>query len=186
MRPYHKIQTIFKRDLSKPCKPIIEGQWSIPEFEYLANNQWIYTEKVDGANTRVILQDGTLSYKGKNDTDDSNLPPGFNEVLDDMFLPRLNQLRKMFGKGVCLYGEGYGAGIHKGGKYRKDQGLVLLDVTIDGWILERKNVEDIATKLGIEITPIIGMGTLHEAIYKARYGMVNGIGTIIGKLYGRQ
>jgi hypothetical protein len=48
MSEYHKIQTIYKRYLTNPKKPLIVGQWSEPEFEYLAGNRWQFTEKVDG------------------------------------------------------------------------------------------------------------------------------------------
>lgn len=47
MNEYHKIQTLFKRDMTTKKKSLIEGQWTLPEFEYLANNRWIFTEKVD-------------------------------------------------------------------------------------------------------------------------------------------
>lgn len=35
MNTYHKIQTVFKRNLDLPKKPIIIGDWTLPEFEYL-------------------------------------------------------------------------------------------------------------------------------------------------------
>ena len=50
MNEYHKIQTVFKRDIQSKGKTLIEGQWTLPEFEYLASNIWAFTEKVDGTN----------------------------------------------------------------------------------------------------------------------------------------
>lgn len=50
MREYHKIDTLYKRDMDSPRKPLIIGDWSQPVFGYLADNQWEFTEKVDGTN----------------------------------------------------------------------------------------------------------------------------------------
>ena len=55
MKEYHKIQTIFKRDPENKFKTLIYGEFSLPEFEYLKNNTWIFTEKVDGTNIRKCL-----------------------------------------------------------------------------------------------------------------------------------
>jgi hypothetical protein len=57
MKEYHKIQTIFKRDMTNKAKSLFEGRWTMPEFEYLANNTWVFTEKVDGTNIRVIFKE---------------------------------------------------------------------------------------------------------------------------------
>lgn len=56
MTEYHKIQTLFKRDMESKHKTLLEGQWTLPEFEYLAGNVWTFTEKVDGTNIRVIFR----------------------------------------------------------------------------------------------------------------------------------
>lgn len=44
MTQYHKIQTIYKRDMANG-KRLLEGEWSLPEFRYLAPLQWIGDEK---------------------------------------------------------------------------------------------------------------------------------------------
>ncbi|MBU1082564.1 MAG: hypothetical protein KKB59_18905, partial [Spirochaetes bacterium] len=48
MQKYHKIQTVFKRDPETKFKTLLIGDFALPEFEYLKNNLWVYTEKVDG------------------------------------------------------------------------------------------------------------------------------------------
>ena len=53
MKEYHKIQTVFKRDPSTNHKTLLMDDYSLPEFEYLKNNHWIFTEKIDGTNIRV-------------------------------------------------------------------------------------------------------------------------------------
>ena len=71
MNQYHKIQTIFKRELDGNRR-IIEGNYSMPEFEYLKDNQWIFTEKVDGTNIRVMWNGKDVIFGGK--TDDAQIP----------------------------------------------------------------------------------------------------------------
>lgn len=39
MREYPKIQTVFKRDPTTNMKTLLDGDWSLPEFGYLANNE---------------------------------------------------------------------------------------------------------------------------------------------------
>ena len=51
---YTKIPNIFKREeFGKNL--LIEGEFSSDELEFLADNLWVWTEKVDGTNIRVIM-----------------------------------------------------------------------------------------------------------------------------------
>lgn len=170
METYHKIQTIFKRDMQNNGKSLLIGQWTTPEFEYLASNKWVYTEKVDGTNIRVMFDGEGVSFGGK--SDNTQIPSKLVQRLRERF-PDGNLLKGVFGCGdVCLYGEGYGAGIQKGGgSYRGDQDFVLFDVKVGGWWLRREDVEDIATKLSLDIVPIRGRGTLHQCIERVRNGI---------------
>ncbi|MCP4215045.1 MAG: RNA ligase family protein, partial [bacterium] len=65
MKQYHKIQTVFKRDPENRHKTLLEGEFSIPEFEYLQDNDWIFTEKVDGTNIRVMFDGEKITFGGK-------------------------------------------------------------------------------------------------------------------------
>ena len=169
MKEYHKIQTMFKRDMENK-KKLLEGQWSLPEFEYLANNQWEFTEKVDGTNIRVMLQNGAVTFGGK--TDNASIPAPLVARLQERFLPQTDKMNELFGEGVCLYGEGYGPKIQKGGgNYRKDHDFVLFDVRVGDWWLQRNDVVEIATALGLDVVPVIGTGTLFDAIIWVRNGM---------------
>lgn len=47
---YQKINTLYKRDMTKPKKPIILGEYSESEFEVLKDLKWEATEKIDGTN----------------------------------------------------------------------------------------------------------------------------------------
>lgn len=170
MKEYHKIQTLFKRDLASKHKKLLEGEWTLPEFEYLVNNQWVFTEKVDGTNIRVLFQNGAISFAGR--TDAAQIPEPLATRLNERFLPLVERFQDMFGGDVCLYGEGYGAKIQKVGKlYREDQDFVLFDVRVGEWWLQREDVVDVAGKLALEVVPIIGEGTLYEAIEWAKRGI---------------
>lgn len=173
MNEYHKIQTVFKRDESTKFKHLIEGEYSLPEFAYLAENQWVFTEKVDGTNIRVMIdkgQPGWVSFGGK--TDAAQIPAFLVEYLRSTFDPIKEALTTQFPEGACLYGEGYGARIQKGGgNYSPTAKFVLFDVKVGDWWLQREAVENIAIQFGLEIVPIIGAGTLAQMVEMARAGI---------------
>lgn len=174
MSEYHKIQSIFKRDMANG-KKLIVGDWSLPEFEYLAENTWTFTEKVDGTNIRVMFADGSVTFGGR--TDNASIPAPLVARLNERFLPWASAITDIFPEGqAVLYGEGYGPKIQKGGLYRKDQDFVLFDVRIGKWWLQRKDVEDVAKKLGLDVVPIIGAGTLYNAVNQAMRGITSAWG----------
>ena len=168
MSEYHKINSIFKRD--RTTNRLIEGDWSTPEFEYLSNSIWTWSEKVDGTNIRVIFTGNSIAFGGR--TDAAQIPAQLFGRLNERFLPKISVLSEIFPDGGILYGEGYGAKIQKGGgNYRQDQDFVLFDVRCGRWWLQRGDVEDIAAKLGLDVVPVIGSGTLKEAVELARAGI---------------
>lgn len=183
MREYHKIQTIFKRNEAN--HKIIEGDYSMPEFEYLKDNQWVFTEKVDGTNVRVMWDGKSVVFGGK--TDDAQMPVFLLYKLQELFegTAKKQLFKEKFGEegGVCLYGEGYGAKIQKGGGNYISDGVsfVLFDVKIGDWWLKREDIEDIANYFGIKIVPIIGEGTLSEAVEKTRQGFNSQWGDFIAE-----
>lgn len=169
MKQYHKIQTVFLRDPSTKFKTLLEGEFALPEFLYLARNEWVFTEKVDGTNIRVMFDGSQITFGGK--TDNAQIPAFLVARLQDIFLPQLEIFKERFTDGVCLYGEGYGAKIQKGGgNYRQDQDFVLFDVKIGDWWLERSSVEEIANTLKLDIVPITGTGTLYDMVEMTRRG----------------
>lgn len=184
MNEYHKINTCFKRDMEK-TKKIILGEWSDPVFEYLKDNQWDWSEKVDGTNIRVYFDGENVTYGGR--TDNAQIPNGVINRLNDLFysVPQKNKLKQLFPQGgVCFYGEGYGSKIQKGGElYREEQDFVLFDINIGGLYLERSNVEGIATTIGLDIVPIIRQGTLLEAIESTQIGFQSTWGDFLAEGY---
>lgn len=168
MNPYHKIQTVFKRDPVTRYKTFLD-EYTLPEFEYLRNNNWIFTEKVDGTNIRVMsLPDGKVEFSGR--TDNAQIPAKLITRLQELFPPN-GKLHKQFPDGACLYGEGYGAGIQKGGgNYSVTQEFVLFDVKIGHYWLERDNVLEIADMLEIHWVPLVENGSLADAVRFVRDG----------------
>lgn len=168
MIEYPKIETLYDRD---EHFRVIVGKWRLPEFEYLANDQWVWSEKVDGTNTRVIWDGRRVMFAGK--TDDAQVPASLLRQLRELFTEE--GLSAVFSGPACLYGEGYGAKIQKGGgNYKRDGAdFALIDVLIDRWWLERESLEDIASKLHIIPVPIIGRGTLQEATEVVRKGIAS-------------
>jgi hypothetical protein len=174
---YHKIQTVYLRDPATKFKTLLMDEYALPAFEYLARNKWLFTEKVDGTNIRVMLpgynEDAKaygVTFGGK--TDAAMIPATLVARLEARFHTdeQRAKLAEMFPTGACLYGEGYGAKIQGGGSYRPDQDFVLFDVKVGDWWLERHNVEDVAGKLGLDVVPSLGTGTLPEMVALAQEG----------------
>ena len=177
MNEYHKIQTVYKRD--EKTKRIIEDDYSMPEFEYLKDCPWVFTEKVDGTNIRVMWNSDLkgVAFGGK--TDQASIPVFLLYKLQELFEGTVKRqiFEAVFPKEdkpleVCLYGEGYGFKIQAAGKSYIPDGhdFVLFDVKIGDTWLERENVVDIGEKFGIKVVPIIGEGTLDEAIKMTQDG----------------
>lgn len=161
---YQKIQNIYKRD--PQTKEIIEKEFTSKELDYLKDNLWEGTEKVDGTNIRVIWDGFRVSFGGR--TDKAEIPTPLATKLNQMFSgSEIEQLfEQKFGeKNVILFGEGFGPKIQKsGGTYRKENDFILFDVMINDKYLSRDNIEDVAAYFGIQCVPVVFKGTLQEAV----------------------
>lgn len=168
MKEYHKIQTVYLRDPATRHKTLLEGQFAKPEFDYLKNDIWVFTEKVDGTNIRVKWDGEQVFFAGK--TDRADTPEFLLDKFSELFYSEIFQANKL--PPLCLYGEGYGAKIQKGGGNYIPDGVsfILFDVNVDGIWLEHDNVEDIAEKLMIKVVPIVGEGTLLEGVAMVKGG----------------
>lgn len=179
MKKYHKIDTVYHRDPDNHFKTLLEGTWSRNEFRILKDIEWVWTEKIDGINIRVMWNGKSIRYGGK--TDNSQIPTKLLISLQDLFTKE--KIKKVFPlqydidenlekMDICLYGEGYGAGIQKVGRnYLPDSiNFILFDIKIENWWLKREDVEDLAKKLNIKIVPIVGYGTLQQAIEYCKKG----------------
>jgi len=174
MHEYPKINTMYKREMDRKEKDLLIGKWAQPEFEYLKDNQWEWTEKIDGTNIRVNFDGSEVLFGGR--TAKADLPVHLLEKLKELFPKELmgsafEPKDSSIPMNVTLYGEGYGAKIQKGGNYLgKEVGFILFDIRIGEWWLKRTDNEVFAEKLGIPIVPVIGYGTLQQAVDYVRNG----------------
>lgn len=179
MREYHKIHSIFKRD--HETNKFIMGQYSLPEIEYLANNEWRFDEKIDGTNIRVMFNGESVEFGGR--TNNAQIPANLYKKLTELF--PLDKLKEVFPlkedgtlPNVCLYGEGFGAKIQKGGGNYIPDGVsfILFDVLINDFYLLPEDVVDVANKLGIQSVPTVGFGTLLTGIEVVMNGLKSHFG----------
>lgn len=164
MKEYHKIETLFERDMLGN-KKLIEGKFRNEAVEYLKDNEWTFTEKVDGTNVRVHWDGHKVLFAGR--TDAAQMPTPLVYALNDLFLGIKNEeiFEQKFGaQEVTLYGEGYGGKIQSGSAYRPEQGFILFDIAVGEMWLKREDVEEIARAFNLDVVPIILTGTIQEAV----------------------
>ena len=163
---YHKIETLYERD-EKTFKVRV-GELKNRTYSLLKT--WHWTEKIDGTNIRVMwdVATGKVTFGGR--SDNAQIHADLIRYLYEN-LP-VENLRAVFPEvSVVLYGEGYGAGIQKGGLYSDQKKFILFDVLVDGeWWLNWENVCDVAAKLHLDTVPYLGEMSLEEATEKVRAG----------------
>lgn len=165
--PYHKISGPLKRATEGPDKnQVIPGNWSEDYFEALQDAQWTWTEKIDGTNIRVYWDGYRIRFGGR--TEKAVIPPKLLDHLNEEFREELLE-QKFAGQPTTLYGEGFGAGIQKGGgSYIPDGvGFILFDVHIHDHWLSPLNVSQVGESLGVDT--VYGYGpppvfTLNQAM----------------------
>lgn len=161
---YTKIPNIFKREEFGKYR-LIEGEYATAELEYLANIPWVWTEKVDGINIRIIWDGHAVSFGGR--TDKVQIPKNLMNRLNELFggTNKEEIFEQNFGETpIILFGEGFGEKIQKGGGLYGPVDFILFDVFCDGMYLKRESIEDIANVFNIKTVPIVNVGTLPEAV----------------------
>lgn len=166
MIEYVKIETPFNR-VEDGTKKLIEGDFRNETVEFLKDNEWLWSEKVDGTNISVEWDGHRVSFHGR--TERAQIPAHLVNKLNEMFGGETNEqlFEQIFGETpMILYGEGYGAKIQNGGTYRSDVSFILFDVyQPDSRIwLKQEAVWDIASKFGIDMVPFVLSGTIDEAV----------------------
>ena len=164
MRTYEKIDTVFNRDTTG-TKQLMLNSWRDPVVEYLRNNLWLFTEKVDGTNIRIHWDGHQVEFGGR--TDRAQIPDFLLEKLRSMFgTAEAEELfEQTWGeKEVFLFGEGYGPKIQCGGDYRADVSFILFDVLVGDNYQEREWVEKTAEMFGIDVVPVVLTGTIQDGI----------------------
>jgi hypothetical protein len=172
MSEYHKIDTLFERD-----ERFIVDPEKLKHPVISTISVWDVTEKIDGTNVRVMMDgEGNVTFGGR--TDRAQMPVDLMQYLTRTFTPEKMktafQIEDQPLSSVVLYGEGYGAGIQKGGYYRADKAFRLFDVLVGGkWWLDWANTCDVASKLGIATVPYLGRWTLPEIVNGVRNGVTS-------------
>ncbi len=174
---YHKIETLFDRDE----KFVVTDKLRNPI--YGAFKTWHVTEKVDGTNIRVTLnEDGTVVFGGR--SDNAQIHADLYKYLSETFtvdkMKAAMWIPDAEGKiqpvKAVLYGEGYGAGIQSGGVYRASKSFRLFDVLVsDKFWLDWPNVEDVAQKLGIKTVPFLGFWTMEQIVSNVKEGVPSNV-----------
>lgn len=160
MKPYPKIETLYERDADFSITDVLKR----PVLASIS--EWLVTEKIDGMNIRVDVRPNEhgdcVRFAGR--SDNAEIPTDLMEYLERTFtLEQLVDLRRSGddGMAITLYGEGYGAGIQKGGSYSNDKRFILFDVLLgDEWWMTDEVVSEFAARLGIARVPILGTYTL--------------------------
>ena len=160
---YHKIDGLFKRD--EQTKKLVEGEFRNPAIEFLKDNIWEFTEKIDGTNIRIIWDGHKVEFRGR--TDKAQIPSELLNRLLELFGGDANEqiFEQNFGeREIMLIGEGYGAKIQNGGNYRQDQDFILFDVVINNNYQSRETVNEVAKMFNLDVVPIVLEGTIQEGI----------------------
>jgi len=160
---YHKIETLFNRDDKFKVIPT-----ELRNESYGLIKKWQFTEKIDGANIRLMWDGASVKIGGR--TDNASIPTPLLEHLNSLI--KVEAFKEKFGDTkAIIYGEGYGGKIQSGGYYSKEQKFIVFDVLIDGkWWLNWENTVDVAKYFGFPTVPFLGEMTLEEGIEIAKSG----------------
>lgn len=172
MKEYHKIEGLYQRDMTG-SKCLMEGRFRSETVKFLKDIKWVWTEKIDGTNIRIHWDGHRVEFGGR--TDRAQIPVELANYLNATFgTPEAEEMfEQKFGEtDVVLFGEGYGRKIQKvGSLYRPDDvSFILFDVSAGDVWLRRDSVEDIARSFNIDIVPIVGTGTIDQAVEYVKHG----------------
>jgi len=161
---YPSIKGPFKRD--EATHKIVRNLWSMPEFEYLSECEWRFTEKVDGTNVRFSAH----AIMGR--TDKAELHKDLVAHMESLPKPP---------EGITIYGEGHGPGIQKGGgRYRDDKGFIAFDASYreaggePRWLGDDE-MRMLCAGLSIPVVPVHFVDTLFTGIEEVTLGAVKSL-----------
>lgn len=184
MEEYHKIDSLYIRGKDKK---MIFGTFSNPLFEFLNNNVWEFTEKLNGTNIRINWNNFDINFSGK--TNNSQIPSKLVDYLIKKFYDKKKLFLDMFSeKKVEIFGEGIGCGISEpdGSKYNVTKtgtgvDFVIFDIKINDSWLNREQIEDISVKFDVPFIPIFGYGNLSQLFNLVKNGFKSRFGDLIAE-----
>lgn len=165
MKEYHKIETLFK--FNQETKRFENGVFYNENVEILKDNTWLFTEKIDGTNFRIMWDGHKLTYGGRTDIStffknqidfiEENL---VNEEIEIVFEQKFQE------KEVMVYGELFGEKIQTGELYVENGGMAfkVFDIEIDNVFLKYDDMCVLANELNYDFVPLVLEGTVEEAV----------------------
>ena len=163
MTEYQKIETLYKFD--NTTKTYI-GEFYNQYVEYLRNNRWLTSEKVNGTNVSVQFDGHRIEFQGR--TERADLPKEVLEILTEKFGDSEVEFEQLFsGKPAILFMECYGGKI-QGGAYGGKERLVGFDVTVNGQYLDKRCIGEIFAKFGVDCVEFKEVENLDVAINEVK------------------
>ncbi len=155
MEPYGKIPALYKRDSDSPKQviPVVKDMY-IAQLDH-AYALWQLSEKIDGTNVRIIWDGYEVRFAGRKS---DQLQPNVQSAIEEQH-PHLEAMfEQVFdGQEVTVYGEGFGPGVNKGGKYGDRIRFRGFDVVIGGSELNPADAYDVIRQLGLSPVKVYPM-----------------------------
>ena len=122
---YPSIETVFTRNAD--TSRLEFGKLRDPSTATIST--WHLTEKVDGTNIRIIITHEGITIAGRTDNANihTDLAANIRAMLNHQQLVEFFNLNSESAP-VTIYGEGYGAGIHKGSAYNPEKSFRAFDI----------------------------------------------------------
>lgn len=160
MKEYQKIESIYKFDTN--IKRFIKEYYN-PIVEYLENNKWIGTEKIDGTNIRIYWNGKRFEFGGR--TDNAEIPKAIMKILETTFNYDMEIVfeQKFGNKEVYLFCEGYGGKVQNGA-YNCEENIIGFDIMVEDIYLDKEVSKQIFKELGINFVKQIEFNNLKEAV----------------------
>jgi len=167
---YNKFSSPFKKD---------EQFLNTAELtQDLPSGKWIITEKIDGSNIRIILTKPNEEGKREILIGSRKLILNVGDKTSKQYLDclkeiNLNKLKEYFkdvNSSVIIYGEGYGAGVQKGGIYSPVKNFRVFDVRIGLAYQDWSFVEKVCIDNQLNIVPVVAISSsnicYHDCLYE--------------------
>ena len=156
---------------------MIFGEYSRPEFEYLKDTDWEFTEKIDGTNVR-FEKTGREPTEMLGRKQKSKLPLFLIEDISYIKETIDNIVTWLGGEEkLTIYGEGYGNRIQAAGKFYipSKTSFIAFDaaysysegddeVSCRQAMLSREKFHNLCESLSLKTAPIVGTGTLKTMV----------------------
>ena len=157
MNPYASIETVFSRN--RETNKLNFGHLRNPA--HVAIGTWEISEKIDGMNIRAIVTANGVEVRGR--SDNANLPGDLVAHVKSLFTPeavilKFPEISDIPDWTVTFYGEGYGAGIQKGGGYSATKKFRCFDICLGerDW-LSGSAMRFICWELKVPRVPALGL-----------------------------